>query len=62
MKRRLKSTASVPMKTPEKPATVNVKVTRARANRAARDFKIINREAERLNKEARDVLGFQRLP
>jgi hypothetical protein len=62
MKRRLKSTASVPMKTSEKPATVNVKVTRARANRAARDFKIINREAERLNKEARDVLGFQRLP
>ena len=50
------------MKTLEKPATVNVKVTRARTNRAARDIKIINREAKRLNKEARDVLGYQRLP
>jgi len=34
----------------------------ARAKREARDIEIINRNAERLNAEARDVLGYQRVP
>jgi hypothetical protein len=56
----------------KKPTVVNVSVktpvTRAnpaaieRDRRAARDIEIINRNAKRLNKEARDVLGYQRLP
>jgi metal-responsive CopG/Arc/MetJ family transcriptional regulator len=33
-----------------------------RTKREARDVEIINRNAERLNAEARDVLGYQRLP
>jgi metal-responsive CopG/Arc/MetJ family transcriptional regulator len=33
-----------------------------RGRREARDVEIINRNAERLNAEARDVLGYQRLP
>jgi len=51
----------------KKPTGVNAGVKTstaavARTKRAARDIKIINREAKRLNKEARDVLGYQRLP
>jgi hypothetical protein len=52
----------LPMKTSKKPPVVTVKVNLARAKRAARDIEIINREAKRLNKEARDVLGYQRFP
>ena len=33
-----------------------------RSKRQARDIEIINRNAERLNAEARDVLGYQRIP
>ena len=33
-----------------------------KAERAARDIQIINRNAERLNHEAQDVLEYQRLP
>lgn len=33
-----------------------------RKQRDARDAKIINANAKRLNAEARDVLGYQRLP
>jgi hypothetical protein len=33
-----------------------------KAKREARDIEMINRNAERLNAEARDVLGYQRLP
>lgn len=33
-----------------------------RAKREARDIEIINRNAERLNAEAEDVLGYQRIP
>lgn len=33
-----------------------------RRQRDARDAKIINANAKRLNAEARDVLGYQRLP
>jgi hypothetical protein len=32
------------------------------AERTARDIEIINRNAARLNAEARDVLGYQRIP
>ena len=35
---------------------------RARQSRAAKDVKIINRHAERLNREAEDVLSYQALP
>jgi hypothetical protein len=71
MKRRLKSAVSKPTKMPRKPTLVRVSVTSVtransaaveRAKRAARDVEIISREAKRLNKEARDVLGYQRLP
>jgi metal-responsive CopG/Arc/MetJ family transcriptional regulator len=33
-----------------------------KARREARDIEIINRNAERLNAEALDVLGYQRIP
>jgi len=33
-----------------------------KARRAARDIEIINRHADRLNQEARDVLEYQGLP
>ena len=33
-----------------------------REERDRRDCEIINRNAERLNREARDTLGYQRLP
>jgi metal-responsive CopG/Arc/MetJ family transcriptional regulator len=33
-----------------------------RLRRDARDIEIINRSAKRLNAEARDVLGYQKLP
>jgi metal-responsive CopG/Arc/MetJ family transcriptional regulator len=33
-----------------------------KAKREARDIEIINRNAERLNAEARDVLSYQRIP
>jgi hypothetical protein len=34
----------------------------ARAEREARDIEVINRNADRLNREAMDVLGYQRMP
>jgi metal-responsive CopG/Arc/MetJ family transcriptional regulator len=33
-----------------------------RARRDARDIEIINRNAKRLNAEARDAMGYQKLP
>jgi len=40
-------------------ATVEFLARRARAAREARDLVILNREADALNREMEDVLGFQ---